>query len=196
MVAIELIGLQKSDAFKRRQARQLTHSDNPKTVRNREWESAKTGFEAAVLKAKTSLWQLKHRRLKSLRLSKFYMASGEADRKQQEIACVGALEAEHVARMDEMEAEWNRKLEESDIDEFESKEDEAMSGCDEDQNSDEEEWHGIDDEEEWKGIPDDEDAPLDEEVRNTLATTFQDRMTSWDALLTRLQKEGEESLGM
>jgi uncharacterized protein YdaT len=125
------------------------------------------------------------------------MASREADRKQQEIACVRALEAEHIARMDEMEAEWNRKLEESDIDEFESKEDEVMSGCDEDQNSDEEEeWHGIDDEEEWKGIPDDEDAPLDEEVRNTLATTFQDRMTSWDALLTRLQKEGEESLGM
>jgi len=71
--------------------------------------------------------------LKALRLSKSYLASREEDRKQQEIACVGALEAEHITRMDELEAEWNRKLEESDIDEFESKEDEVMSGCDDDQ---------------------------------------------------------------
>jgi hypothetical protein len=196
-VSAELIGLQKADTFKRRQARQLTHSDNPKTVRNREWESAKTGFDAAVLKAKTALRQLKHRRLKALRLSKSYLASGEPDREQQEIECMAGLEEEHVKRMDELEAEWNRKLEESDIDEDECK-DEAMSECDEGQDNidGEEEWHGINDEEEWKGIPDDEDAPFDEEVRNTLASTFQDRMNSWAALIARLQKEGEDSLDM
>ena len=116
---------------------------------------------------------------------------GDADRERQETECVTELEEEHVARMHELEAEWNRKLEESDIDEDESKEDENQAF-----NESEEEWDGIHDEEEWTGIHDDEEVPLDEAVRSTMATTFEERMQSWDALLARIQKEGNESLDM
>lgn len=111
--------------------------------------------------------------------------------------CVAALDEEHVRRINELEAEWNRKLEESDIDEDEGQE-EATSECDEDPdtNDGEEEWHGIEHEEEWKGIADDEDAPLDEEFRNSMATAFHERMDSWGDLIARLQKEGQEELDM
>ena len=151
-----------------------------------------------MLKAKTAFRQLKHRRLKALRQSKTYLALGEADRERKESECLSALEEEHNARIFDLEVEWNRKLEESDIDQDESKAEEVQVVDEHD-----EEWAGSNDEEltgihdeEWTGIHDDEEVPLDEVVRRTMSTTFEERMRSWDALLARIEKDGNELLGM
>jgi hypothetical protein len=120
--------------------------------------------------------------------------------------------------MFDLEVEWNRKLEESDIDEDERKAEEVPAVDEPDEEwagiNDQEEWTGIHDEEEgtgihdeeegtgihdeeeWTGIHDDEEVPLDEVVRRTMSTTFAERMRSWDALLARIENEGNELLGM
>jgi len=101
--------------FKSRKARKVTHSDNPKTARNRTAESSKKGFDAAELKAKNGHRVAKHRQLTRLHNSREWQRLSSAEQTKRESDVIAVLEQKLHDKIKELEREWDRQVDESDI---------------------------------------------------------------------------------
>ena len=111
--------------FKPRKPREVTHSDNPKTVRNRTVESSKRGFDAAELKAKNAHRVTKHRHLTKLHNSSKWQRLSGAEQTKRERDVIAVLEQKLHDKIKELEWEWDRQVDESDIEDKD--ESEALS---------------------------------------------------------------------
>src|ERR1700694_4161047 len=104
-----------ADMFKPRKARKVTLSDNPKTLRNREAEAAKRGYEAGLLKAKNTFRVNKHRCLKKHHDSPDLSSVGDQERQRREKDAIKILTISHENKLRELEREWDRKVDQEDI---------------------------------------------------------------------------------
>jgi hypothetical protein len=169
-----------SSDFKPRKARKQKLSDNVKTARNRAAEVAKTGFEAAELKAKSASRVNKSRGLRKLQQSPGWIVLSEKEQEKRELEVVVAADNKFCERMDALHREWGRKLAEND---FDSDEETKSAGDDaqlEISDGDSEEWEDI------------------EEINETLHKVFKESEHSWDLKMVKWEqlawKEQENSL--
>ena len=93
--------------FQPRKARKTSHSDNPKTKRNREAEAAKSGFEAAELKARTAFRTSKSRHLAKLHRTPGWLTLTPAQREDREADVVEALEEKLAQKIRALDKLWN-----------------------------------------------------------------------------------------
>jgi hypothetical protein len=93
--------------FQPRKARRTSHSDNPKTKRNREAEAAKSGFEAAELKARTAFRTSKSRRLAKLHRTPGWSALTATQREDREADVVEELEKKLREKLRALDKLWD-----------------------------------------------------------------------------------------
>lgn len=148
-----------SSDFKPRKARKQKLSDNVKTARNRAAEVAKTGFEAAELKAKSAYRVNKSRGLRKLRKSPGWLVLSEQEQETREHEVVVAAENKFYERMDALHREWGRKLAENDFDSDEETKYDAQLEI------------GDGDSDEWEDI---------EEINETLHKVFKESEHTWN----------------
>ena len=169
-----------SSDFKPRKARKQKLSDNVKTVRNRAAEVAKTGFEAAELKAKSAYRVNKSRGLRKLQQSPGWILLSEKEQERREHDVVVAAENKFCERMDALHREWGKKLAENDLD---SGEETKYTGDDAALEI------GDGDSDEWEDI---------EEMDETLHKVFKESERTWDLKMGKWEqlawKEQKNSL--
>jgi hypothetical protein len=93
--------------FQPRKARRTSHSDNPKTKRNREAEAAKSGFEAAELKARTAFRTSKSRHLAKLHRTPGWSALTATQREDREADVVEELEKKLREKLRALDKLWD-----------------------------------------------------------------------------------------
>jgi hypothetical protein len=98
-------------SFKRRQELRRPHSDNPKTVRNRQNEASKVGLDAALLRADVAFRTAKSRKLSSLHQSPEWLTMNARQQVAAEQKVVKPLESKRDQRKREHELEWRFKIE-------------------------------------------------------------------------------------
>jgi hypothetical protein len=93
--------------FQPRKARRTSHSDNPKTKRNREAEAAKSGFEAAELKVRTAFRTSKSRHLAKLHRTPGWSALTATQREDREADVVEELEKKLREKLRALDKLWD-----------------------------------------------------------------------------------------
>jgi hypothetical protein len=166
-----------SGDFKPRKARKHKHSDNAKTTRNRAAEVAKTGFEAAELKARSAYRVNKSRGLAKLHESSGWKMLSEREQAKRENEVVMAAEEKLFKRMNALRQEWGRKLVEND---FETDEEPPEGGNDDDivvvNDGD---VGDVGDSDEWEDV---------EEINETLNAVFRDSEREWNIKMRKLEE--------
>jgi hypothetical protein len=93
--------------FQPRKARKTSHSDNPKTQRNRKAELAKSGYNAAEMRAKTAFRTNKCRHLAKLRRTPEWSRLTHSQREDREADVIEQLEKKHAEKLQALDALWN-----------------------------------------------------------------------------------------
>lgn len=163
-----------SGDFKPRKSRKQKHSDNAKTTRNRAAEVAKTGFDAAELRARSAYRVNKSRGLAKLHRSPGWKVLSEQQQVKREDEVVMAAEEKLFKRMNSLRREWGRKLIEND---FESDEEPPEGENDDDfvvaNDGD------VGESDEWEDV---------EEINETLNAVFRDSEHEWNIKMKKLEE--------
>jgi hypothetical protein len=105
------MGPRATKSFRRRQELRQPHSDNPKTVRNRQYESSKVGLDAAFLRADVAFRTAKSRKLTTLHKSPEWLTMNPQQQAAAEEKVVRPLQAKRDKRKRDHELEWRFKTE-------------------------------------------------------------------------------------
>ena len=101
--------------FQPRKARKMSHSDNPKTQRNRKAESAKSGYEAAEMRAKTAFRTNKCRHLAKLHRAPEWSRLTPSQREDREADVIEELEKKHAEKLRALDTLWNGSPDNEDV---------------------------------------------------------------------------------